>query len=101
MFCLLLRFAACCAFGLILAALLLVGLMFLGHFDLIRGLSHSGQPLAGLALALLPGGLWDSLGGVPDAASNAGVRSFLSLCVALLQLALVLGTGFFRLWYRP
>jgi hypothetical protein len=97
---LLMQFSACFALGLVVAGMLLVGLMFFGQFDLIHGLNLSGRPLAGVALALLPGGFWDGLTGVPDAAGNASVQSFLQLCVALAQIALLLAAGFFRLWYR-
>ena len=86
--------------GLVVAGMLLIGLMFFGQFDLIHGLNLSGRPLASVALTLLPGGFWDGLTGVPDAAGNAHIQSFLQLCVALAQVALLLGAGFFRLWYR-
>jgi hypothetical protein len=97
---LLMQFSACFVLGLVVAGMLLVGLMFFGQFDLIHGLNLSGRPLASLALALLPGGFWDGLTGVSDAAGNAHVQSFLQLCVALGQVALLLAAGFFRLWYR-
>jgi len=98
---LLLQFSACFALGLLVAGMLLIGLMFFGQFDLIHGLNLSGRPLAGAALDLLPGGFWDGLTGVPGAADNPSVRSFLQLCAALAQVALLLGAAFFRLWYRP
>jgi len=97
---LLMQFSACFALGLVVAGMLLIGLMFFGQFDLIHGLNLSGRPLASVALTLLPEGFWDALTGVPDAAGNAHVQSFLQLCVALAQVALLLGAGFFRLWYR-
>lgn len=95
-----LQFSACCALGLLVVALLLVGLMFVGQFSLIEGLMLSGQPLAQLSLVLLPEGFWHSLTGLADASQNRAVQSFLSLCVAVGQLALLLGLGFFRLWYH-
>lgn len=94
------QFSACFALGLVIAGLILIGLMFFGQFDLIHGLNLSGKPLAGAALAMLPGGFWDSLTGLNGAADNASVQSFLQLCVALVQMALLLAAGFFRLWYR-
>mgnify|MGYP003599596241 CR=1 FL=1 len=104
---LLMQFSACFALGLVVAGMLLIGLMFFGQFDLIHGLNLSGRPLASVALTLLPIGFWawsqgalDGLTGVPDAAGNAHIQSFLQLCVALAQVALLLGAGFFRLWYR-
>ena len=97
---LLMQFSACFALGLVVAGILLIGLMFFGQFDLIHGLNLSGRPLASVALTLLPGGFWDGLTGVPDAAGNAHIQSFLQLCVALAQVALLLGAGFFRLWYH-
>ncbi|MBC9248979.1 hypothetical protein A9179_01695 [Pseudomonas alcaligenes] len=96
---LLMQFSACFALGLVVAGAVLVGLMFFGLFDLIHGLNLTGKPLAGLALTLLPASFWNDLTGVPDAAANADVQSFLQLCTALGQVALVLGGGFFRLWY--
>src|SRR5690606_11196666 len=97
---LMMQLSACFALGLVVAAMLLIGLMFFGQFDLIHGLDLSGRPLASVALALLPGGFWDGLTGVTDAASNASVQSFLQLCAAVSQMALLLAVGFFRLWYR-
>jgi hypothetical protein len=94
------QFSACFALGLVVAGMILIGLMFFGQFDLIHGLNLSGKPLASVALALLPGGFWDALTGVPDAADNPSVQSFLQLCVALGQVALLLAAAFFRLWYR-
>ena len=87
-------------FAMLFSAGMGIGLMFFGQFDLIHGLNLSGRPLASVALTLLPGGFWDGLTGVPDAAGNAHIQSFLQLCVALAQVALLLGAGFFRLWYR-
>lgn len=94
------QFSACFALGLVVAGMILIGLMFFGQFDLIHGLNLSGKPLASVALALLPGGFWEALTGVPDAAGNPSVQSFLQLCVALGQVALLLAAAFFRLWYR-
>jgi hypothetical protein len=96
---LLLQFSACFALGLVLALLVLLGLMFCAQFDLIKGLQLTGQPLAQLSLALLPEAFWESLTGLADAAQNRHVLSFLSLCVALGQVGLLLAAGFFRLWY--
>ncbi|MVW74359.1 hypothetical protein [Pseudomonas xionganensis] len=94
-----LQFSACCALGLLVIVLLLVGLMFVGQFSLIEGLMLSGKPLARLSLALLPDSLWYSLTGLVDAPQNPMVQSFLNLCAAMGQLAVVLGLGFYRLWY--
>ncbi len=96
----LLQFFACFALGLIIAGLLLVGLLFFGQFELIKALLLTGKPLAGVGLMLLPEAFWNGLTGVANAASNPSVRSFLELCTALAQLGLLLGAGFFRLWYR-
>lgn len=96
----LLRGCACFALGLVLSALLLLGLMFGGQFGLIDALLASGQPLGQLGLALLPADFWSGLTGVADAAHNPSVLSFLALCVALGQSALLLALGFYRLWYR-
>ncbi|HSC83848.1 MAG TPA: hypothetical protein VLC30_09560 [Pseudomonas sp.] len=96
---LLMQFSACFALGLVVAGILLIGLMFFGQFDLIHGLNLSGKPLASLALMLLPETFWNGLTGVPDAAANPSVQSFLQLCIALGQMALLLSVGFFRLWY--
>ncbi len=95
-----LQFSACCALGLLVVALLLVGLMFVGQFSLIEGLMLSGKPLAQMSLLLLPEGFWHNLTGLADATQNRAVQSFLSLCAAMGQLALLLGLGFYRLWYR-
>lgn len=99
MFRLLMQFSACFALGLVVAGMILVGLMFFDQFDLIRGVNLSGRPLAGVALTLLPGSFWDGLTGIPQAAENASVQSFLQLCAAFGQLALLMAAGFFRLWY--
>lgn len=96
----LLQFCACFCLGLVVAVLILVGLMFAGQMDLVQGLVFSGKPLAALALDLLPDGLWFWLTGVEGANEHPGVASFLQLCVALAQVALLLAAGFFRLWYR-
>ena len=96
-----LQFSACCFLGLLVIALLLVGLMFVGQFSLIEGLMLSGRPLAQMSLVLLPEDFWQSLTGLADATQNRAVQSFLSLCVAMGQLALLLGLGLYRLWYRP
>lgn len=93
------QFCACCALGLAVALLLLLGLMFCGQFTLIDGLLLSGKPLALLSLNLLPESFWRELTGLTDAAQNAALQSFLSLCAALGQLGLLLAGGFFRLWY--
>lgn len=97
---LLLQFSACLALGLVVAVMILIGLMFFGWFDLIDGLLLTGRPLAHLSLSLLPEGFWNGLSGLPDAASNGSLRSFLSLCAALGQVGLLLALGFMRLWYR-
>ncbi|MHA6495043.1 hypothetical protein ACX0MV_17615 [Pseudomonas borbori] len=96
----LLQFSACFALGLVVATLLLIGLMFFGQFSLIDGLMFTGKPLAQLSLALLPEAFWVGLTGVADAAQNSSVQSFLQLCAAIGQCALLLALGFFRLWYR-
>lgn len=97
------RFSACLALGLVVAVMILIGLMFFGWFHLIDGLLLTGKPLASLSLALLPDAFWTALTaltGVVDAAQNRSVQSFLQLCAALGQSALLLALGFFRLWYR-
>lgn len=96
----LLQFFACFCLGLVLAVLILVALMFAGQMDLLQGLVLSGKPLAGLALMLLPDSLWLWLTGVEGAATHPNVASFLQLCAALGQVALLLASGFYRLWYR-
>ncbi|EJO91813.1 hypothetical protein [Ectopseudomonas hydrolytica] len=96
----LMQFSACLALGLVVAVMILIGLMFFGWFNLIDGLLLTGKPLAHLSLVLLPDGFWSTLSGLPDAASNSSLRSFLALCAALGQLGLLLALGFMRLWYR-
>ena len=93
------QFSACFALGLAVAIGVLLGLMFCGQFDLIKGLQLTGQPLAQLSLLLLPEAFWESLTGLVNAAQSRVVQSFLSLCAALGQVALLLAVGFFRLWY--
>nr|WP_298114158.1 homoserine O-succinyltransferase [uncultured Pseudomonas sp.] len=96
----LLQFSACFALGLVVAAMLLICLMFFGQFDWIDGLIITGKPLAHLSLTLLPDAFWSDLTGIADAAQNRSVQSFLQMCAALGQCALLLALGFFRLWYR-
>ncbi|WP_271410303.1 hypothetical protein [Pseudomonas sp. Q1-7] len=95
----LMQFGGCCLLGLAVAVLVLGGLMFAGAFGLIELWLFTGKPVASLALWLLPGGFWEGLTGVVEATRNSAVRSFLELCAALGQGALLLGAGFFRLWY--
>jgi hypothetical protein len=97
---LLMQFSACLVLGLAVAFMVLLGLMFSGQFDLIKGLQLTGKPLAQLSLMLLPEAFWQGLTGVADAAHNLHLQSFLSLCAALAQVGLLLAGGFFRLWYR-
>ena len=96
----LLRFSACFALGVLLAALALLVLLLLGQHGLTRALLLSGQPLAGLGLALLPDTFWNGLTGVSNAARNPSVRAFAELCAALAQVGLLLAAGLFRRWYR-
>lgn len=96
---LLMRGSACFGLGLVMAVLLLIGLMFFGQFDVIHGLNLTGKPLAHLVLMLMPESLWGYLTGMPHAGDNPHVQSFLQLCAALGQVGLLLGAGFFRLWY--
>lgn len=96
---LLIQFSACFALGLAVAFMVLLGLMFAGQFDLIKGLQLTGQPLAQLSLAIFPEGFWSGLTGLSNATQNPEVRSFLGLCTALGQVGLLLAFGFFRLWY--
>jgi hypothetical protein len=96
---LLMQFSACFALGLVVAFMVLLGLMFCGQFDLIKGLQLTGQPLAYMSLVLLPDVFWDGLTGQANATQNQAVQSFLSLCTALGQIGLLLAVGFFRLWY--
>ncbi|WP_369958600.1 hypothetical protein [Pseudomonas benzenivorans] len=95
-----LQFSACLALGVVVAALLLIGLMFCGQFGLIDGLLFTGRPLAQLSLAVLPEPFWVGLSGVADAPRNPSVQSFLALCAALGQVGMLLALGFMRLWYR-
>ncbi|GLZ84814.1 hypothetical protein Pres01_08650 [Metapseudomonas resinovorans] len=95
----LVQFGGCFLLGLVISILLLGGLMFVGAFGFIDLWLFTGKPLAGLALWLFPGGFWQGLTGVVDAARNPALRSFLELCAALGQGALLLAVGFFRLWY--
>lgn len=92
----LLQFSACLAVGAFIALLALVGLMFSQAFGLIEGLLLTGKPLAALALSLLPDAFWQGVSGVQGAAQNATVQSFLQLCAALGQVALLLAAGLFR-----
>ena len=96
----LMQFGGCFLLGLVISVLVLGAMMFAGAFGFIDLWLFTGKPLAGLALWLLPAGFWQGLTGVVDAAHNPAVRSFLELCAALGQGALVLAAGFFRLWYR-
>ena len=94
-----LQFSACFGLGLAVALLVLLGLMFCGQFDLIKGLQLTGQPLAQMSLVLLPEAFWERLTGLSNAAQNPALQSFLSLCAALGQVGVLLAAGFFRLWY--
>ncbi|TBU78810.1 hypothetical protein [Phytopseudomonas daroniae] len=96
----LLQFSACFALGLCIAGVLLIGMMFVGRFDWIELLMLSGWPFAQLGLQALPAPFWNALSGVTDAPANTTVQSFLQLCVAMMQIALLFALGFFRLWYR-
>lgn len=91
-----LQFGACLALGMFVALLILVGLMFAQRFDVINLIVLTGKPLAHLALVVLPEGFWISLTGAPDAVQNASVRSFLQMCAALGQVALLVGAGLYR-----
>ncbi|WP_341304431.1 hypothetical protein [Pseudomonas sp. TMP25] len=93
------QFSACFVLGLVVALLVLLGLMFGGQFDLIKGLQLSGQPLAQLSLLVVPEPFWNGLTGLSNAVHNHALQSFLSLCTALGQIGLLLAAGFFRLWY--
>ena len=95
-----LQFGACCALGMLVALLILVGLMFASRFDWITVLVSTGKPLSHLALVALPDGFWHSLTGVPDAASNPDVQSFLQMCAALGQVALLVGFALYRLSWK-
>ncbi|TBU81130.1 hypothetical protein DNK06_08430 [Pseudomonas daroniae] len=96
----LLQFSACFALGLCIAGVLLIGMMLVGRFDWIELLMLSGWPFAQLGLQTLPAPFWNALAGVTDAPANATVQSFLQLCVAMMQIALLFALGFFHLWYR-
>lgn len=96
---LLMQLSACFALGLVVALIVLLGLMFCGQFDLIKGLQLSGRPLAQLSLMLLPEAFWHDLTGLGNATQNRAVQSFLSLCMALGPVGLLLAAGFYRLWY--
>lgn len=93
------QFTACFALGLVISVLILGGLMFAGNFGFIDLWLITGKPLANLALMVLPESFWHALTGVIDPRNNPSVNSFLQLCVALSQGALLLAAGFFRLWY--
>lgn len=93
----LMQLGLCLGLGLFVALLILVGLMFAQQFEAIKLVTASGKPLAHLALVVLPESFWVSLTGAPDAVYNASVRSFLQLCAALGQVALLVGAGLFRL----
>ena len=97
----LMRVLACYLLALVLAVVVLAVLMFSQQMDLIKLLMGSGKLLSELALYLLPAGFWQALTGVNDAGQNPAVQSFLQLCVALGQLALLPALGLYRLWYRP
>ena len=96
----LLQFLACCFLGLSLVVLLLVGLMLVGRFDWIELLVLTGKPFAQFGLFLFPEDFWIWLVGSPGGLRSENLRFFLQLCVAMVQLALLLGLGFFRCWYR-
>jgi hypothetical protein len=96
----LMQFGGCFVLGLVISILLLGGLLLAGASGCIELWLFTGKPLASLALGLLPGGFWQGLTGVVDAAGNPALRSFLELCAALGQGALLLAAGFFHLWYR-
>ncbi|MET1077110.1 MAG: hypothetical protein ABWY06_03715 [Pseudomonas sp.] len=87
---------ACLACGALAALGLLVGLMFTHSFTLIEALMQSGLPLARLSLEWLSPAFWQGLTGLADAAQNASVRSFLQLCAALGQLALLVAAALYR-----
>jgi hypothetical protein len=96
----LMRMLACYLLALVLAVVVLAGLMFSQQMALIKMLMGSGQLFSELALYLLPAGFWEALTGVSGAGQNPAVQSFLQLCVALAQLALLPALGLYRLWYR-
>lgn len=91
------RFACCLFGGLLLAALSLPLLMFVGHFEWVAWLAASGKPLAWLALTLPPAGFWDGLSGARDAVHNPHVRSFLGLCAGFVQLGVLIALPLYRL----
>ncbi|MGY4533667.1 hypothetical protein ACVW0Y_002799 [Pseudomonas sp. TE3786] len=91
------QLGACLALGMFVALLILVGLMFAQQFEVIKLIMVTGKPLAHLALVVLPEGFWISLTGAPDALDNPSVRSFLQMCAALGQIALLVGGGLFRM----
>jgi hypothetical protein len=91
---------ACYLLALLLAVVVLAGLMFSQQTDVLKQLLWSGQLLSELALYVLPAGFWEALTGVSGAGENPAVQSFLQLCVALGQLALLPALGLYRLWYR-
>ncbi|MES2819571.1 MAG: hypothetical protein V4812_11370 [Pseudomonadota bacterium] len=92
----LLQLTACLALAGVITLLVLVGLMFGQAFGVIEAWMLTGQPLAWLALSSLPEAFWQGLTGMPDAAQSFMVRSFLQLCAALGQFALLLAAGLFR-----
>ncbi len=91
-----LRGILCGAGGLLLALGALLALMFLGRFDWIEAWLASGRPLAQALLWLPPEGWWDGLTGLAGARRHPAVVSFLGLCMALLQPALLTGWLLFR-----
>ncbi len=95
----LMRFSLCLFAGLLISGLCLPLLMLMGRFDWIALLMASGKPLAHLAL-LLPGGLWEQLTGVEDAAHNPHVRSFLEMCAGVAQMGSLLALPIYRLGKR-
>ncbi|MDH1162122.1 hypothetical protein N5C55_28460 [Pseudomonas otitidis] len=94
------QFSACFALGLVISVFILGGLMFANGFGVIEIWLLTGKPLASLALTVIPDGFWHALTGVMEARTNPTVNSFLQMCAALAQVALVLGYGLFRFWYR-
>ncbi|UVE18178.1 hypothetical protein NVV93_01890 [Pseudomonas sp. LS44] len=90
-----LQFTACLAIGLVLGVIALVLLLFTGEMGLVKGFVLSGTPLAYLALSVLPDAFWLWLTGIHDAAASSTLRSFLELCAALGQLALLLALGLY------
>lgn len=94
----LIRLLACSLLGLVLSGSLAIGLLFVG--GPLDWLPLSGEPLASLALWLLPESFWLELGGVHDPLHNPALHSFLALCAGLGQTGLLLGLGCYQLWYR-